>query len=427
MKVFLWNRKNLTALLSIALLLSILACVSEPDDDSNNGSQTTVNAGGGGGGGGGGTGDGGASCDDPQVLTRDDLGGGGTIEEGCYSISGTITVGGLLTVKPGVTIKFGPDAGLDIQDNGQLSAIGTDQKRILFTGSQATPGHWRGLQYFGSRSNNNVLEHVTVEYAGSSGWHGHAPTSTGGIFIRGSQVALSIKDSTIRGNRYAGIYIDDNDADFTIASSLFEDNEVPIRTTPNLIRGLAEDNQFKNNEPPYILVHNTAPIITDQTWPAFTIPYRIDKEVRVRADWTLTPGTTLEFNQGAGIFVDSSGTLTADAADADRIQFVPPPGETARGAWKGIGFADTRSSKNTFKNVDILYAGGIPWTGNSNHRGAIYLKDSLISLSDVKIAGSARYGIVTWTDSTAVEPCDDVTFEDNADDDLSGDGLEACL
>lgn len=431
MKFQIWERKTISFSGTFLILLSILACFSEPEDDLNNSQLPAANAGGD---------DGentlpppGTSCDNPILLTQEEHGTGGTLEEGCYIVYDDISLSALLTIKPGVTIQFYNNVGLEIENNGQLVAIGNEQKPIVFTGIEPTRGHWKGLRFIRSRFRENILKYVILEYAGASGLY----ADDGGIVIHDSQVDLTIKDSIIRANKTAGIHIDHRDLKLTIASSLFEDNEVAIRTTPNMVKSLSEDIQFKDNDAPYIIVHDgyyypadrgSAPITTTQTWPTFSLPYRIDTTIQVLTDWTLSPGTTLEFNPRTSIEVKAQGTLTADASTGDRIRFMPPPGETTRGAWEGIKFHESKSSKNTFKNVDILYAGGSEWPGFDASQAAISLSGSTASLSNVKIAGSAKYGIRTWSEfESTVEPCDNVIFQNNADDNLSGDGLGACL
>lgn len=75
---------------------------------------------------------------------------------------------GTVTLEPGVQFVFGQGAGIDIDDLGALTAIGTPDAPIIFIGEQPQPGYWDGLSYFESPSRDNILSYAEVHYAGGS-------------------------------------------------------------------------------------------------------------------------------------------------------------------------------------------------------------------------------------------------------------------
>lgn len=75
---------------------------------------------------------------------------------------------GTITVAPGTTFVFGAGASLDIDEFGALSAVGTPDAPIVFTGEQQQPGYWENLDYFESSSRDNVLNYAEVRYGGGS-------------------------------------------------------------------------------------------------------------------------------------------------------------------------------------------------------------------------------------------------------------------
>ncbi|HET6279551.1 MAG TPA: hypothetical protein VFH73_01240, partial [Polyangia bacterium] len=103
-----------------------------------------------------------------------------------FSISPSKSVadGGLatLTIDPGVTLKLlkapGNDWGIglgasngDLQENiwaTRLIAAGTSDKPILITSDAdvPAPGDWSGIHWHGGPATGNVMNHVTVDYAG---------------------------------------------------------------------------------------------------------------------------------------------------------------------------------------------------------------------------------------------------------------------
>ena len=137
--------------------------------------------------------------------------------------------------------------------------------------------------------------------------------------------------------------------------------------------------------------------------------------INASAALTLSPGTTIEFEQDFGLMIDG-GTLIADATGGERITFTAANGETLNGFWKGIYFTNTFSTSNIIANADILYAGSSGWHGGADSQAALFLRGgtgkSSVGLSDVKIANSGYWGLSVESGSV-VAPCDSVTFENN--------------
>lgn len=97
----------------------------------------------------------------------------------------SLTVGGntgtaLLTIEPGVTIKFskgsGREAGLFVQrsstttaSTGAIRAVGTAEAPIVFTSDEPTPaaGDWVGIVLNGDPDPRTKLDYARVEYAGA--------------------------------------------------------------------------------------------------------------------------------------------------------------------------------------------------------------------------------------------------------------------
>ncbi len=347
-----------------------------------------------------------------------------------YRVANTLKVGAALTLAPGVVLEFEQDFGMAISGEGRFIAKGTEDKMITLTGVEKQRGFWRGLHFEDTKSSANALDYVVVEYAGAAKWHGGA--SSGGLFLEGSGVALAISNSVFRENAVAGIFSTGIDADVTVASTSFENNKLPIWMADNLIGGLAADNAFDGNDESYVLVGNgSGPrtnVTKDQTWVTLPVPYRVELTVLVKGNLTLSPGMTIEFKQGKGIYVDE-GTLAADATDGDRIRFIAADGETGQGFWAGIGFTKSFSNKNIIANADILYGGGAGWNGLETSWANLYATGgrdkAQVAVNNVKIAGSGGYGISAGTDS-AVSPCENVTFENNTKDDITGAGASTC-
>jgi hypothetical protein len=131
-----------------------------------------------------------------------------------YIVTNSIIVsnGILLTIEPGVSIKF--NLGKSLQVDGTIFARGTLQDSIYFTSNANSPtnGDWSNISFtnnsvsatFDINSNyvgGNILEYCKIEYAGSN--------SSDAININGSGLVIApfINNCKIINNKAAGIYI----------------------------------------------------------------------------------------------------------------------------------------------------------------------------------------------------------------------------
>jgi hypothetical protein len=125
-----------------------------------------------------------------------------------------------LTVNPGVTFFFGPNAGLVFREEAALLATGSADDPVVFTGLYATPGYWQGLIF--ESNADHVLIHALVEYAGS----GEAGASVALLGDDEDNPSLLLENSTIRHSASYGLLVDEYsnvNADYATANT-FEDN-----------------------------------------------------------------------------------------------------------------------------------------------------------------------------------------------------------
>ncbi len=126
----------------------------------------------------------------------------------------------LLTIEPGVTLKFEPNGALEIEHftgtqpaTGILRAIGTAAKPIVFTSAAATPapGDWKGLWYGGVISPMNALDHVKIQYAGGECLCGLATCSDiaaheAAVILTSPPPSAFITNSTLSSSKLHGIH-----------------------------------------------------------------------------------------------------------------------------------------------------------------------------------------------------------------------------
>lgn len=103
------------------------------------------------------------------------VGGGGPINELRIGAVGSVPT---LTIEPGVTVRIDTSVNkagrvyVGVSNtSGKLIAVGTAEKRIVFTSGAATqaPGDWIGVDFSPMLVSGNRLELVDIEYAGAPG------------------------------------------------------------------------------------------------------------------------------------------------------------------------------------------------------------------------------------------------------------------
>lgn len=117
-----------------------------------------------------------------------------------YHFAGGSTIVAHVTIEPGAQLEFGENTGIEVRQNGSLTAEGTPEKPIVFTGTDPTPGYWTGV-FFESNSAKNVIRNAKITYAGQNGVN-----FSGGVCI-GVRARAAVFSSEIAYNAVAGIRI----------------------------------------------------------------------------------------------------------------------------------------------------------------------------------------------------------------------------
>jgi hypothetical protein len=80
-----------------------------------------------------------------------------------YIFTKNVAVNTNLTIEPGVTMMFENGAGLTINEQGSISALGAPSNEILFTSKSGKRGDWNGITVL-SNNAKNVLAYSKVEH-----------------------------------------------------------------------------------------------------------------------------------------------------------------------------------------------------------------------------------------------------------------------
>ena len=113
-----------------------------------------------------------------------------------YVVANNIQLSANLIIKPGVTLMFKNGAGIEVNAQGSLTAIGTSGNLILFTSEAGKRSAWKGITIL-SNNARNVISYCKIEQAGGENSFGTANiivgsgTTTCSVEISQSEITAS--------------------------------------------------------------------------------------------------------------------------------------------------------------------------------------------------------------------------------------------
>ncbi len=326
-----------------------------------------------------------------------------------------------MTIEPGTTLEFDNGTGLEFRSDAGLIADGSESEPILFTGSDEQPGWWDGIFLRSTTNLNNVLNHVTVEYAGGEEYTG---SGSGNVVLArtlGGDASVDITNTTLRYSASDGLWVRDNgDLSEFENNTITNNSDAPVNISSNKVHQLDETSAYTGNGDDYIYVRANHDIEDeDVTWTNLDVDYQLNSDNFDVNDinMTIEPGVTLEFESGGGFELRSGSGFIAEGTGEDPILFTGT--EEQPGWWNGIYLRSTTNPVNIIENVTIEYAGGEEYTGTGSGNlvvgRSLSSGDASVDVINSTIRHSESYGIYVHENGTVNdEICDENTFENNA-------------
>lgn len=357
-----------------------------------------------------------------QVATQlSDITSNQALQPGIYTIADfdQIDVYADLQVFPGTTFVFGSGSSMLVDPAGSLNAVGTETDPIVFTADDQTPGYWRGLGFYDSNSSSNVLDHVIIEYGGSS-THPYADTTANlALCTNNLTCSVSVSNSTFRYATGAGVFVDDagNLPVFT-GNTMTGNTSGAAYAFIDDVRFFGSDNSYSGNDADVFLVDRGYNMGTSQNWQDLGVPYFIfDTSTSATIDTALTlePGVEIQVAQGTRVTIGSVGSLTAVGTEAEPILFT---GSSAQpGWWDGLYFYDSDNTANQLSWVTVEYGGGAVLSYADVAAGLLLATNNdvcQISIDNCTFQHNGGYGICFSRDSVLSGFSSNV-ITDNAD------------
>jgi len=284
-----------------------------------------------------------------------------------------------LTLLPGTVIKFYSKKGINLIDNGSITADGS-QKQILFSTTQATKGFWKGIHF--EHSSYGMLQNCTIEYGGND------PEYPANMYI--DQALPRIKNCLIQHSSQYGIYLKGDFFAAEFSNNIITANgNAPVSTNANNV-SILPGNSYTGNGYDIIEIRGgvyEGEITRTAYWENLGLPYRINDNLIIRrSTLNVAAGTVIELNTNAHIDVMEGGGLIADGSfNSIRITGVAK----YPGFWHNIYFSDFSNDVNCIlKNCHIEYGGA-----DHSRPANIYCNNASPTISYCSIENSLYYGI----------------------------------
>ncbi len=295
--------------------------------------------------------------------------------------TGNYSIQAHLTIDAGARLIFNTGGQLYVYgyQGGKLTAIGTANAPIIFTGKEPLAGYWGGINYYETNSASNRLEHVVVEYGKTN------------LLVSGSTSypsRISVKNSTLQHALYAGFHFETGAVIEAFSKVISTNNLRPGKLPANLVHLIGSDSNYSGNTDDSVHVYKQT-ITNDQTWKQLNVPYYLTDtgNYTLHAHLTISAGTKLIFGSGShlNVYGYQGGKLTAIGTESSPIIFTGK--EQEAGSWKGITFYETISAINKLEHTVIEYAGGgglpensanITMSCSPNYPSILILKNSTV-------------------------------------------------
>jgi hypothetical protein len=343
-----------------------------------------------------------------------------TLTKACspYVISAQIQVNGgaVLTIDPGVTLKFAEVVGIDVgsHDAAKLVAVGTATDPIVFTSGASLPlaGDWSAIRFLDGTAAGSKIAYAKLDYCGSD-----RNGCIVGDGLAADIVALDHLTVGHVGQDSDGILEYDADSNFIITNSTFSDiadGQYAISVQAPSFAGIGTSNTF-NGGAMIQVFGGTVSSTTSWLDPGTTVAVTDSLFVDGTTNPVLTLGSgltlkiapktpALEFSIGYSM----GGTLVVAGTSANRVVVTSLADIPNQGDWVGVEVWAKGAAQISYANIS--YAGSDAAGG-----GNIILENAnsaaSLAVDHTALTYSLGYGIyLACADTTVTTPLATVTL-----------------
>lgn len=326
-----------------------------------------------------------------------------------------VAKGATLTIEPCAEVRI---QATGITVDGKLVADGTASTPITITADDASKP-FTYIRSFGSMDFANV----TISHGGASDPNAYGMIDARADGTKPPQAVLRMVNVTLDGSGGYGVSLREGAAFTADSSGLTVKNAAvsPVRAEAPLAGSVPSGTYTGNGEDAIVVIAQN-PLLTDSTWRARGVPYRIGDtkgngtDLRIGppasgplATLTIESGVTVAVSKNGRILTNSTGSpgMATGALVATNAVFTSAEASPAAGDWVGLYLAGAPAAATRLDGVHVEYAGGPSYaksfhcdtTGGLNEEedaAIIILSGSPPGgafVTNSTIASSAGYGI----------------------------------
>ncbi len=319
-----------------------------------------------------------------------------------YRVTSSIDISAGLTIEPGTVIRFQQGTNFRVQSGGHIAANGTEEDRILFTGTEKQRGWWDGIQ-IRNRSSQNTMDWVIIEYDGGSTFESRVDEAN--LVVGGrtgsSDGRLELNNSIVRQSGGFGLHIRIESELPDSANNQYTANAAGAAIMrANSLHFLDDASDYAGNDSDFVVVEdsrsgNVIDASDQRTWQALNVPYRVNGNLSIdNSEITINAGAEFEFTDSSSFrFLEDSvikvggGLSQFETRVPETVLFTGV--EKTPGYWQGIQIRSSRSG-NFMDNVIIEYGGSSAFESNvpkanlvvggriSSYNGRLMLQNSTL-------------------------------------------------
>ncbi len=343
-----------------------------------------------------------------STLTQDQITVGRIeLTSGCYVVPEDLVIarGATLRIGQGVVLKFARETRLTVE-GGTLTALGTLDNPVVFTGVESATGFWGGIE-FQSNSVGNTLDGVVVQYAGSGSARAAVSTRRDGARFRMQNTLVRRNDGAAISFNSFGIRIE------AFNGNRITENEKVGDVIATEIHSLIGNIEYIDNTLNRMDITRRVFLEADVNIPNLGIPISWSGIVINRGSLTIQPGVELEMIPTSLIEVNGELNIvgTADQPITIRNRVFSTLN------WNGILLSGP-GDKN-INHAFIIAAGE-----SRENTGAIEIDCTqnipfTVSVNNTEIIDSASWGIFAQGSGCTYDIGANVTFTNTALGDVS--------
>lgn len=336
-----------------------------------------------------------------------------TISAGCYRVEQNINVlnFGVLTLQPGVVLKFDKDTAIKVERTGALVSAGTAAQPVLMSATRPTRGWWHGVEFDHTERALNKIDHTVIEYAGGA----KNGASIKLVSASNDPALLSVDNSIIRNGAGYGISIPGLDARLqSFSSNLITQNDRAAAIHSSSLQAINDGSSFSQNDLNFMYVPRSYyDLDLELSDPGIAIELGSIDQVDTNPPRTIiiNEGVELRFIDGAAFNVHGNLAIRGTANNPVTLTSKNPN----PGRWEGLQLLD---GANVELSHLIIENAGLESVENPAGASLFVAGNTRISADNVTLRFSASHGFHAAGGCVTVDKFSQVSRVNNQLDDV---------